>query len=232
MPRKPFKPIADRTPGGMIDIGTRGISQRLELFALVGRCIVSWPFIEAEMALALGALLGADNAAALAVFQTLRRSSAQRDAISEAARASRDEKDQELITAVLNVHKSVESERNALAHGHMGSYSLLPNAILWMTTNDYVAFKASIVLAGNTTHTDERRDALNSRLSYYKAEDLETVIDDIDMIGLVWSELIRFLREVAPSRRDQLYRQLCDRSRIAQELVKLRRERTPPAPSE
>jgi hypothetical protein len=47
---------------------------------------MSWAPVEAEMALLLGHLLKADNAAALAVFQSLRRSSAQREAISEAAR--------------------------------------------------------------------------------------------------------------------------------------------------
>jgi uncharacterized membrane protein len=119
MPRQPFKPFADQNRGGMIDIGTRATEKRPELFALVGKCLTSWPHIEGEMALVLGQLLGANNAAALAVFQTLRRSSAQRDAISEAAKATLSETDQELLTAILNVHKSVETERNALAHGHL-----------------------------------------------------------------------------------------------------------------
>lgn len=101
MARQPFKPFADKHPGGMIDIGTRAVAQRPELFALVGKCLVSWPHIEAEMALALGALLGADNDAALAVFQILRRSSNQRDAISAAAGPL--DIDQDLMAAVLNV---------------------------------------------------------------------------------------------------------------------------------
>jgi hypothetical protein len=231
MPRQPFKPFADRNRGGQIDIGTRAITQRPELFALVGKCLVSWPHIEAEMALVLGALLGADNAAALAVFQTLRRSSAQRDAILEAAKAALHGTDQELITATLNVHKSIEAERNALAHGHLGIYSLMPDGIVWMATADYTAFKATIVLQGDTRHTDERRDQLNSCLSYYKAPDLQSIADDIEMVGWLWSDMIAYLRELRPERRAELYHQLCNQPRIAQELEKLRREKTPPTSS-
>jgi hypothetical protein len=231
MSRQPFKPFADRNRGGRIDIGTHAVEQRPELFALVGKCLVDWPHIEAEMALALGALLGANNAAAMAVFQTLRRSSAQRDAISEAAKASLHPTDQELISAVLNVHKSVEAERNALAHGHMGTYSLMPDAILWMTTADYIAVKANLVLAGDTVHTEEKRDQFNSCLSYYKAPDLQAVADDINMMGWIWSEIIDYLSAVRHQKRAELYRRLY-RPRIALELEKLRREKTPPTPSE
>jgi hypothetical protein len=232
MPRQPFKPFADNHRSGKIDIGTRAVTERPDLFSLVGQCLVSWAHIEAEMALTLGALLSADNAAALAVFQTLRRSSAQRDAISEAAKASLHPTDQELVFAVLAVHKSVEAERNALAHGHMGTYSLMPDAVLWMNTNDYVAFKATIVLAGDAIHTDAKRDHLNSCLSFYKAPDLQTIADDILMMGWNWSEMISYLREMRQTRRAELYRRLCERPRIAQELEKLRREKTPPAPLE
>jgi hypothetical protein len=41
---------------------------------------MAWLYVEGEMALTLGAILGADNAPALALFQVLRRSSAQREA--------------------------------------------------------------------------------------------------------------------------------------------------------
>lgn len=231
MPKQPFKPFADRNRGGQINIETGAIPQRPELFALVGKCLSSWPHVEAEMALALGALLGADNAAAMAVFQTLRRSSAQREAISEAAKASScGSAVRELINAILNVHKSVEAERNALAHGHLGVRWNMPDAILWMTTTDYVAFKASFVLLGNSDYTDERRDDLNSRLSYYKAPDLEAIAEDIEFMGWVWSELIVLLKHQDSGIRAAIYHRLCDRPRIAQELATLRRGNNPQGP--
>jgi hypothetical protein len=102
---------------------------------------MAWPHVEAEMAVLFAQLLGADNAAALAVFQALRRSSAQRDAISEAAKVSLNDTDQELLSAVLNAHASVETERNALCHGHFGTSTKMPDGLIWMTTNDYPQFE-------------------------------------------------------------------------------------------
>jgi hypothetical protein len=225
MPRKPFKPFADRNPGGRIDIGTRTLMKRPELLALVGRCLTAWPHIEAEMALVLGQLLGAHNSdAAMAVFQTLRRSSAQREAIFEAGRVL-DPTDRDLLSAVLNVHKSVEAERNALAHGHMGTYSFMPDTVLWMTSADYIEFKAMLVLKGETAHDESKRTKLNSVLSYYEAKDLEKIAEEIDMIGWIWSELRDYLQAVRPKARDELYQKLCARPRIQQELDKLRREK-------
>jgi hypothetical protein len=227
MPRKPFKPFADRNPNGRIDIGNRTLMERPELLLLVGRCLTAWPHIEAEMALILGQLLGAHNSdAAMAVFQTLRRSSGQREAIFEAGRALHPT-DRDLLSAVLNVHKSVEAERNALAHGHLGTYSLMPDTILWMTAGDYVEFKATLVLKGYTVHDEVKRTKLNSSLSYYEAKDLEKISEEIDMVGWLWSELRGYLQAIRPAARDELYRRLCDRPRIQQELEKVRRQDRP-----
>jgi hypothetical protein len=144
MPRQPLAPFIERNPGGRFDVGTHAIRQRPDLELLVANCLMAWPPTEAEMALLLAHLLGVDQSvAALAVFHSLRRSSAQRDAISEAARVTLNGADQELLSAIFNAHKSVEGERNALTHGHFGIYSNLQDGIIWMDTKTYVALKAS-----------------------------------------------------------------------------------------
>jgi hypothetical protein len=104
----------------------------------------------------------------------------------------------------------------------------MTDGILWFSTADYIAFKAVLVLVGDRTHDQTKRDKLNSQLSYYKAPDLQTIYDDINTIGWIWSELRDYLQAIRPRQRAELYRQLCDRPRIAQELAKLRREKTPP----
>jgi hypothetical protein len=81
----------------------------------------------------------------------------------------------------------------------------MPDGILWMATNDYVAFKANIILVGDNLHTEGKRDRLNSCLYYYKAPDLQAIIEDINMIGWIWSEMIAYLRELRPQRRSELY---------------------------
>jgi hypothetical protein len=178
------------------------------------------------MALLLGQLLGANNAGALAVFQILRRSSAQREAILEAAKATLGETENQLLTAALNVHKSVEAERNALAHGHLGVYSLMPDGILWLSTADYIAFKAILVLVGDRVYDDAKRERLSSRLSYYKEADLESILGNIDALGWIWYEMISYLQEQNPETRAAKYNRLCDRPRIAQELEILRQKQS------
>jgi hypothetical protein len=184
------------------------------------------------MALMLGQLLGANDAAILAVFQLLRQSRTQREAISEAARMTCTAADIDLINAILNVHKSTEAERNALTHGHLGVYSLLEDGILWLSAADYIAFKAELVLAGDRAYDDAKRDKLNSALFYYKKVDLDRIVTAVDDLGWVWSDAISYLQEKNPPTRAAKYRQLCDRPRIAQELETLRRQKTPPTPRE
>jgi hypothetical protein len=131
MPRQPLLPIIQQNPGGRFEIGTHSLGQRPELEELIAKCLMAWPPTEAEMALLLAHLLGAGQSeAVLAVFHSLRRSSAQREAISEAARVSIGETERELLSAIMNVHKSIEGERNALTHGHFGIYTNLADGIV------------------------------------------------------------------------------------------------------
>lgn len=51
-----------------------------------------------------------------------------------------------------------------------------------------------------------------------------SILADIDNLGWIWSDAIRYLQEKAPATRDARYRKLCDQPRIAQELEKLRRK--------
>jgi hypothetical protein len=223
MPRKPFKQFADRNRGGLMDIGPRAIPLRPEHFAAVGKCLAAWQ--EAEMALALGQMIGANNTAAMAVFQTLRRSSMQRDAMLEAAKVSLSETDNELIIAILNVHQSIEKERNALTHGHLGVYSKLEDGIVWLSSTDYIAFKAELILIGDRSYDEAKRNKVNLALRYYTKADLERVLNDIDDLGWIWSDAIRYLQEKAPETRNARYRQLCGRPRVARELEKLREKK-------
>jgi hypothetical protein len=226
MPRRPFGPICKRTPGGQVHVGTGTPNQKPQLDLLIGQCLMVWPPAEAEMALVLGHLLGADNAAALAVFQTLRRSSSQRDAISEAAKVKLNEQDQELLNAVLNVHKSIEAERNAIVHGHFGWYDKLDDGLLWMTSTSYVAIKAEHELIPGTKYDAARWKKVYDTMYFYKAEDFEEIFDAIRGLSTTWNIFRVYLGSESHIRAG-LYRQLCDQPRIAQELVKFRQKNNP-----
>jgi hypothetical protein len=225
MSRQPYLKVVPQPKGAEIDVGTRSIGKRPELEALVGNCLMAWPHVEAEMALLLGQLLGAENVAALAVFQALRQSRTQRDLILEAAKVVLNETDQELLSATLSAHKGIEAERNALTHGHFGTSSKVVDGLLWMNTSDYVAIRSSMVLVPIPTWDDEKHLKLLSTISVYKADDLKTIFADMKEIANIWNNLVAYLRPPFDSRiRADRYRELCDRPHIARELDKLRQK--------
>jgi hypothetical protein len=218
-----------RNREGHFDLGTHALRQRPELESIIGNCLMAWPMAEAEMALLLGQLLGAQHSnAALAVFQSLRRSTAQRSAIIAAAEVALNDTDNELLGAILNVHKAIESERNALTHGHFGVYSRLEDGIIWMETQSYVDTRTRLDRYRGVLSDEELRN-LYSSVSFYKAHDLQRIFEDIKELANYWYRFIQYLRST-PTQRAELYRQLCAESRIARELEKLRREKTPLAP--
>ena len=185
------------------------------------------------MALVLAQLLGAsESEAVLAVFHSLRRSSAQREAISEAARVAlaNDDDARTLLAAILAVHKSIEEDRNDLTHGHFGIYTELIDGIVWMSTKPYVDFKTRMEL-GHQLLTEAARDALYFSMFFYKQPDLERILVSIREIADVWRTFTLYLRSHQP-RRAELYRLLCDRPRIRQELDRRNRETNPPTPLE
>lgn len=228
MSRQPFYPFLKRHPGGQLQIGNHILGKRPELEVIIGNCLMAWPIVEAELGLALGQLLGINNEAALAVFQTLRRSTAQREAVWAAAEATLGIKDKELFAAMLDVHKSIEANRTMLSHGHFGIYEFLPDGIVCATTRAYVRLKAKLHLANMNFSDAINREFLDD-VSFFKKKDLEAIREEIFYCGNMWVEAIRWLRS-KPPRRDELYLQLCDQPRIQQALAKPRRENTRGAP--
>lgn len=146
MTRQPFVQVTRKNRAGTLDIGARSLGQHPELENIVAHCVMAWPHVEIEMAMILGHLIGAKDDATLAVFHNLRRSMSQREAIMEAAKIVLNDRDLELLSAILNVHKSVESERNALCHGHFGTSSEVPDGLIWTSTSDYVSVKSAFSL--------------------------------------------------------------------------------------
>jgi hypothetical protein len=246
MPRQPFLRLVHVMPIPHFELGTRCIGQRPELEHLIGQCLIAWPHVEAEMTTLLGQLLGVDSEPALAVFQSLRRSTAKSDALSQAAKkALKEPADALLFNAILNVHKSVEAERNALAHGHFGYSKNLPDGILWMNTADYLASRVRTGVRGETRYYEKDIKALLASMSAYRADDLKKILAEINDMAHIWVEMIGYLRLATPdvklmenlrlppdtqkAERDRVYRQLCDRPRVRRELDRLRRENSPKA---
>jgi DNA invertase Pin-like site-specific DNA recombinase len=95
-------PFPDALAGFDLD----ALAERPELAALIARSCAAWSYVEAEMAVLLGVLLGANSDAAIAVYQTLRRATARVSAIKAAAQIVLNSKENELLGAVLHIHQS------------------------------------------------------------------------------------------------------------------------------
>ena len=177
MPRKPYLSLVGRKRGKgdeAIYIG-EAFNKRPALQRIIGACLMSWPFVETELALLLGKLLGSPNEAAIAVFQLIRRSTTQRDAILEAGRHTLNAEDQELLTAVMNLVKSAEAERNALAHGHFGVSNLLPKDLLWQDTVDYLSHRTNVTLRGQLEWSNDKHDSIVKTFFVYTKADLQMI---------------------------------------------------------
>jgi len=133
-----------------------------------------------------------------------------------------------MVSAILNVHKSAETERTALAHGHFGITDTIPDGLLWMNTTDYVAIRTIFTLVGDKNVDDAVLNKIADILCVYKARELITIREDFKRLAWLWHDLVVYLQTDANDPKcAELYRQLCDRPRVAQELATLRQKNNP-----
>jgi hypothetical protein len=227
MPRQPFLPVFSKNPTAETLIGGGAIGKRPALELIIGQCLLTWPIVEAEMGLLLGQLLGTQSEAAIAVFQVLRRATGQREALIAAIEHQYDLKlhERELLFAIVDVHKSIEAARNALAHGHFGISEAYPDIMLWTTAENYISYKTHFHLAGHLLDAESKKEHLE-KIFFYSEADLKSVFESIDYAGKMWVEAINWIRTFGPQR-EKLYHQLCDQSRIAEALKTLRQKNNP-----
>ena len=186
MLRRPYLEIVQDPVGATIDVGTRVTGQHPALEGILGGCVMVWTHVEAEMALFLGHLLGAQNSVTLAVFQAIRRSNPQRSALAEAAKLSLDADDYSLFAAVFDAHKVLEDERNALTHGHFGTSTKLPEGLVWMNAKEYLTIPAKMTFTVTPTWDDDDQIDLLSKLWVYRAVELQEICDSTKELSLLW----------------------------------------------
>jgi hypothetical protein len=217
MPRQPYLQLVSANASNAFSVGTEAIGKRPKLEKLVGDCLIAWPHVEAEMALYLGELLGTETASTLAVFQALRRSGTQRATIFAAGRIELNAGDLDLLEAILTIHKGIEAERTALAHGHFGVSDNVPDGILWMNTNDYVDLRLAL---NQKAPNDAILKKLLPGLWVYKADDLTAIFKEIKELARIWYNLARYDRSPEGASRAEFYDELIARPRIKTELAR------------
>jgi hypothetical protein len=166
-----------------------------------------------------------DSSAMLSVFQILRRSSSQRDAISQAASTSLDLTQQELLSAILNVHRTIEADRNDLVHGLLGSCDDIKDGILWLQATDQMILRLRFHLEPGFAFDSEVSNDLAQMTFLYRKSDLERIQENVKELWNIWFKFMRIAQY--PTASEEELRQLCDQPRIAQELARMRRKNTP-----
>jgi hypothetical protein len=134
MRRQPFNPNYSGSP---LQIGASLIEQIPRLAELVGRIAINWSGVEAQLSLALGSMLGVENAAAVALFVSLRNHRAQRDALAAVADITLAAEDREIFEAVLLRFDELNRSRNNVVHGIWGTSAATPDGIIWTSQQSY-----------------------------------------------------------------------------------------------
>lgn len=134
MRRQPFLPTYEGSP---LQIGASLIERLPRLAELVGRIAINWSGVEVQLSLVLGSMLGVENAAAVAVFLSLRNHRAQRDALVAAGDKTLSDEDREILEAILARHEELDGQRNSVVHGIWGLSEATPDGIIWSSQQSH-----------------------------------------------------------------------------------------------
>lgn len=93
-------------------------------------CIASWSNVEASMMQIFVELAGGSAAAATAIYLAFENASAKTTVIETLARRNLPTDERSILTAMLKIAKSQQSERDKLAHWLWGYSEELPDALI------------------------------------------------------------------------------------------------------
>lgn len=227
----PRQPLSTRYPNVRVTFGLGFLENRPKAAALVARCVGLWTEVERQQALLLAEMLQANTKPAIALFLTIQNSRIQAAVLDAVARMVLTNGDEyELFGALMSYAKSMEKERNALAHGCFGGADQIADGIAWIDAIALTTFQVDAGIAG-IPRADETQSTLLSKSFVYELGDLETIARDMEdlatQIGFFRGYLFSYREDApdGPSWRAARFPQLCAAPRIAQELSRLREGR-------
>jgi len=208
MPRQPFLP---KYEGTGYFIGARVLDTHPHIAVPIAKCITMWTWAESDMGCLFAQLLGTQSEATMEVFLNLRRASKQREALNLAAKYALSGEDKLVFDALMIIYKSLEAQRNDLAHGCFGETNAIPDGFLWIDSKNYVHFRAEILGQEKTKmFPPDRHGRLKKHLFVYKFTDLETLYEEMDAFRQAGTLLTAALRnsgsELGARQRELLYK--------------------------
>jgi hypothetical protein len=232
MSRQPFLPSYQNKD---YSIGFSVITHRPEFARLIGECIGIWSYVDNEMGTMLGLLLGSRSEATIDVFLSLRRSANQREALSTAAKHSLRTNDEAMLAfdAVMITYKSLESQRNDLAHGLFGVMPDVEDALLWIEVRHHIHFMTDVFAKEAMGVVDYDRHAiLCQNLFVYKLSDIRSLHKEILDFYLAPFHFNGWIQRQGTVLGERQFQSLCEMPHIQREMSRLRsdRENTPKSP--
>ena len=218
MGRKPYDPQYLKFP---FSLDHDSLKRRPEFAQLIGECISMWSNVEHMVGIIFGLLLGVQSTVALEIFVSLRRSSGQREALLIAAKRKCTPEVLRIFQALLIIYKSVESERNALAHGCFGTLENNIEAIVWIPQDHYVNFQADLIFRESQGDYSAGHRILRENLFVYTLDDLLKIREEISSFYHMTFHVYITLRyeQTNPQTASEHFEHLCAMPRMAEQMA-------------
>lgn len=203
---------------------------------MIGEIAFAWSQVEFHLALTMGALLGVENEASVAVMTSLRNNRSKRDALTAAAEVKLENDDRIVFRAIMNLHSRFDGERNDVVHGIWGHSEEIEDAVLWHSVQTFATAHLRDYHALRPRQSNPNFDrATNMKLDMfvYSFSDLEALRNDIIQLSWIVADFHGYLRYPNEPAGASAHQQLYGRPLLAREAERLKNlgEKTPPAPT-
>jgi hypothetical protein len=186
MPRQPFLPKYSKAD---LIYGPAHIPKKPKIAEAIGRCIMTWSYVDWQMAGLLAALMKANSEASVAIFLTLRNARAQREVLVAAAEMTLKGSDREIFNAIMLLYGGLQSQRADIAHGIFG---FVPEGkddeIPWIETKNLSKDWIDRVHKPKPENRPKEQDeklAQKRGSSVYKLSDLEQLESEIKQLWII-----------------------------------------------
>jgi hypothetical protein len=222
MPRQPFLPSYAKFD---LIYGPAHIKSKPQIAEAVGRCLMTWSYVDWQMAILLAALMKANSEASVAIFLTLRNARAQRDVLVAAADMTLTGSNKETFDAIMLLYGGLQSQRADIAHGIFGSIAGNEEVMPWIETKnlskDWIEKFYKPTLTDAPQPPDDK--IAQKQYSYiYKLSDLERFESEITQLwGVVFSFAV-YLQYPDSSSASETLRSQCSWPQMVQALSQVR----------
>lgn len=185
--------------------GAYALSQRPRLTSHVMKCIAQWAQTEIKLGSLLAALLKSDLAAGTSMYLRLNNLEARRSILDAAAATTLNSENYTLFAMTMDALKPIRKRRNDFAHGLWGITAELPDALLWVSADDHIAYNVvllgpspkgkTIMQAAIDAHEEHQENVM-----VYREGDLQRDADDSWLAALAAEYLVRMLDQRDPER--------------------------------